>query len=130
MNAHKAGRLILRSSLGFVFLYFGIGKFSGDLWAQTMASMEFFRGLPWSVAVSVKSVGALEVLTGSFLILGVWTRAAALIAAVQLSGILILLDFQEVRDIGLLGMSMYLIVAGDETWGLNRFLFAREGGGA
>ncbi|MGE5280415.1 MAG: DoxX family protein [Deltaproteobacteria bacterium] len=100
--------LIPRVSLGVVFLIFGIGKFRDDLWAQTIRSMDFFGHLPWPVQVSVVAIGILETVTGALLVLGCLTRVAAGLAAMELCGILFLLNFQEVRDIGLLGMAVYL----------------------
>ncbi|MDD4909690.1 MAG: DoxX family protein [Candidatus Omnitrophica bacterium] len=106
----KIAYFILRTGLGVVFLIFGIGKFRGDIWAQTMVAMDFFRNLPWSAAVSVTAVGALETVTGICLIIGLFTRFFALLAALQLTAILILLKFQEIRDVGLLGAALYIMM--------------------
>ena len=99
---------ILRVSLGIVFLAFGIGKFQNDYWARTMESMPFVQKFPWSAHYSVLGVGVLEVLTATSLIIGFFWRYAAFMAATMLLGILILVQFQEVRDIALLGMALYL----------------------
>lgn len=106
-------RLILRCGLGIVFLIFGVGKFRGDEWADTMRSMEFFSYLPWPVDASIISVGAFETLTGMALISGRYTRFFAGLAAAQLLAILILLycyGIREVRDIGLLAMALALVL--------------------
>ncbi|MDD4956471.1 MAG: DoxX family protein [Candidatus Omnitrophica bacterium] len=100
--------LILRISLGVVFLVFGIGKFQDDHWARTIRTMEPFISMPWDVSVSVLVIGFMELITGAALILGTLTRLFAVLAGLQLVAILILLGFQETRDIGLLGAAFYL----------------------
>ncbi len=103
--------LILRVGLGIVFLIFGIGKFLGDEWADTMRSMGFFSYLPWSVDKSIILAGIFETLTGIWLISGKFVRIFSALAALQLVTIMILLSFQgikEVRDIGLLCMAIAL----------------------
>lgn len=105
--------LILRLSLGLVFLIFGIGKFRNDAWAQTIRNMDFFLRLPWDIGVSVFLIGLTETVTGLALITGLLTRFFAVMAALQLSAILVLLNFQETRDIGLLGAAIYIAVVND-----------------
>lgn len=78
---------MIRVSLGLVFLLFGIGKLRGDVWAQTIRSMDFFLKLPWSVETSVMLIGSIEIVTGAALILGLCTRFFAACAAAQLLGI-------------------------------------------
>jgi uncharacterized membrane protein YphA (DoxX/SURF4 family) len=119
-RAYKIALLILRISLGVVFLIFGIGKFQNDIWAQTIRNMEFFHGLPWSLDVTVLMIGVVETITGAALIAGIFTRLFAAVAAAQLMGILILLKFEETRDIGLLGAAIFLAIVTDETWGVGK----------
>ena len=109
-------------------MVFGIGKFRGDIWAETIKGMDFFLKLPWNVSISVYLIGALEVLTGVALIIGLFTRFFAALAAVQLIGIIILLKFQETRDIGLLGMAIYMVIVNDESFGIDRFWRKMERG--
>jgi len=110
----------MRISLGIVFLIFGIGKFRNDIWAETIKGMDFFLKLPWNVNISVYLIGVLEVLTGAALIIGLFTRFFAAVAAAQLMGILILLKFQETRDIGLLGMAIYMTMVSDDSFAIDR----------
>ncbi|MCK5215992.1 MAG: DoxX family protein [Candidatus Omnitrophica bacterium] len=118
----KIAFTILRVGLGVVFLIFGIGKFQDDIWAQTIRSMEVFQGLPWDVGITVFLVGVSEVVAGTFLILGVFTRIFSAIASLQLLVILFLLQFQEIRDFGLLGAAIYMALVKDESFGFNRIL--------
>ena len=107
--------LILRVSVGVVFLIFGIGKFRNDIWAQTIKTMDFMLKLPWDVSLTVFLIGILETVTGGALILGLFPRIFSSLAAAELFGILALLNFQEVRDIGLLGAAVYMSVVKDES---------------
>ena len=116
---NKVAFLILRISIGMVFLIFGIGKFKNDIWVETIKAMDFFLKLPWNVNISVYLIGGLEILTGVSLVLGLFTRFFAVCAVAQLSGILILLKFGETRDIGLLAAALYIAVTGNETWGID-----------
>lgn len=113
---------LMRVSLGIVFLIFGIGKFQNDIWAQTMRNMTFFESLPWSTSVSVIGVGILELFVAAGLILGLYTRLFSGLAALQLIAILVLLKFQQLRDIGLLGMAVYLTFAGHDYLGIGQLL--------
>ncbi|MCF7916774.1 MAG: DoxX family protein [Candidatus Omnitrophica bacterium] len=116
---HKIAILVLRVSLGVVFLIFGIGKFQNDLWAQTIKSMEIFQNLPWEISISIFAIGILEVAIGLLLIVGLFTRLAAGLAILSLLIILCLLSFQEIRDIGLLGAAVYLLIAKEKVWGID-----------
>jgi len=123
---NKFSFLILRVCLGIVFVLFGIGKFQNDIWAQTIKTMDFFLKLPWDVNISVSLIGVSEVLTGAGLILGLFTRFFASIAALQLIGILILLKFGEIRDIGLLGAAIYTAIAEEDLFGIDGFLLKQR----
>lgn len=120
--------LAMRVSLGIVFLIFGIGKFNNDLWAETIRNMDFFIGLPWNINISVAFIGITEILTGAALIIGLFTRFFAAVAAVQLMGILILFKFQETRDIGLLGMAIYMTVLDSDACAIGRLWRKSKGG--
>lgn len=126
---NKIAFLIMRVSLGIAFLLFGVGKFRNDIWVETIKSMDFFLKLPWDVNISVFLIGALEVLTGISLIVGLFTRLFAAIASAQLLGILILLKFEETRDFGLLGAAVYMALARNESFGID-WLWEKYKGGA
>ncbi len=126
---NKIAFLAMRVSLGLVFLIFGIGKFKNDLWAETIRTMDFFTRLPWDVNIPVALIGIAEMLTGAALIIGLFTRFFAAIAAAQLIGILILLKFQETRDIGLLGMAIYMAIVSNDFFAID-WLWRKNKGGA
>ena len=116
---NKLAFLAMRATLGIVFLIFGIGKFRNDIWVETIRSMDFFIRLPWNVNISVALIGITEILTGTALIIGLFTRFFAAVAAAQLMGILVLLKFQETRDVGLLGMAIYMTVMANDTFAID-----------
>ncbi|RJP27189.1 MAG: DoxX family protein [Candidatus Omnitrophota bacterium] len=122
MILKNLGLFLLRVSLGSVFIIFGIGKFQHDFWARSIETMEFFQRLPIPVSVSVNIIGFMEVATGTLLILGLKTRLIAALAAIELIGILILLNFQEARDIGLLGAAICLSLSQDIPWSLDQLV--------
>ena len=111
--------LAMRVTLGVVFLIFGIGKFRNDIWADTIRNMDFFLRLPWDVNTSLVFIGITEILTGAALIIGLFTRLFAALSVAQLMGILILLKFGEIRDIGLLGAALYMAFTENESFGVD-----------
>ena len=117
----------MRISLGLVFLIFGIGKFKNDIWAETIRNIDFFLKLPWNVNISIILIGITEISTGVALIIGLCTRLFAAVAAAQLIGILLLLRLEETRDIGLLGAAIYMAVANNDSFGVDRLLERRKG---
>ena len=119
---NKIAFLAMRVGLGLVFLIFGIGKFKNDIWVETIKAMDFFIRLPWDVNISVALIGITEILTGTALIIGLFTRFFAGVAAAQLMGILILLKFEETRDVGLLGAAIYMAIAKNESFGIDWLL--------
>lgn len=123
---NKVAVLILRISLGAVFLVFGIGKFQNDIWAQTIRNMTVFELLPWSTDVTVIVVGVIELITAAGLILGFFTRWFAALAALQLAAIMVLLNFQQIRDIGLLGTAIYLTLSGNDWGGIIQLIRNRD----
>lgn len=114
---------LARISVGLVFLLFGMGKFQNDIWAQTIKNMAFFKAFPWDPNLSVFLIGVVEIVTATALIFGLFTRFFAGLAALQLAAILILLQFQQIRDIGLLGICLFLMLTKDKSFSLGNFLW-------
>ena len=124
----KIAFLIMRVSIGLVFLLFGIGKLNNDIWAQTIKTMDIFVHLPWDVNYTVILIGISEIITGVCLISGLFTRIFAAIAALQLAMILVLLKFEETRDFGLLGAAVYMSLVKNESWGVDWYIGKVKGG--
>jgi uncharacterized membrane protein YphA (DoxX/SURF4 family) len=87
----RYGVLLLRISLGVVFLWFGVLKFfpglspAQDLATRTMEKLTFGTITP---SVSVPILAAWECLIGLGLLFGVFMRATLLLLAVQMAGTL------------------------------------------
>jgi cytochrome c oxidase subunit 2 len=118
----KAAFFIMRISVGIVFLMFGVGKLSNDIWAQTIRAMDIFQHLPWDVNCTVVMIGISEIVTGTCLVIGLYARFFAAVAALQLAMILVLVKLQETRDIGLWGAAVYMALAGQGSWGMDEYL--------
>jgi len=123
LNKHLFSSFFIRLGLGTVFLIFGVGKFMGDIWVVAIPSLPFISSLPIPGDVVVIVIGVTEVLIGLLLVLGLWTRWVALAASLELLMILFLLNFQEVRDIGLLLCAVGLVFADSSFLSLDKVFF-------
>ncbi|MDO8622535.1 MAG: DoxX family membrane protein [bacterium] len=92
--------LLLRLGLGIEFVAFGYGKLI-DLpswigyippWMSPL--------LPMSTSAFLQAVGVVELVLGVLLIVGLWTRVIAALAALHLLGVLVALGYNDlaVRD--------------------------------
>ncbi|HLC55017.1 MAG TPA: DoxX family membrane protein [Candidatus Nanoarchaeia archaeon] len=122
MKSSALSFFLVRLGLGIVFLVFGIGKFSSDIWAGTMRNLPALQSLPLSIDVLVMLAGIVEVIISLLLILGLFTRAAAFAASLWLAAIIILLQFSEVREIALLASAIGLALAGSSFLSLDSLL--------
>ena len=99
---------LLRISLAVVFLFFGIGKFQNDIWADTMRNMPIFHIFGTSPDLWIYAVGVIELIIAASFIFNRYTQFFAGFASLELLSILFLLHFGETRDIGLLGATLAL----------------------
>ena len=90
-----AGRLVLRLTLGILMLMHGIAKLSGPI--DPIAGMVTQVGLPGVLAYGVY-IG--EILAPILLIVGVWTRAAAIVVAVNMIFAVVLAHAGEIFKLG------------------------------
>ena len=84
-RAEDAGKLLLRLALGFMLLLHGIAKLTGGI--AGISRMLEGAGMPPALGYAVY-LG--EVAAPVLLVVGVWTRAAALVVAVNM-GVAVLL---------------------------------------
>ncbi len=106
--------LFLRLGVGFVFFMFGIDKFKQpEFWLEFMNKQLLFY-LPMSPTTFIYLLGGLETIVGFLLIIGLYTRIAAAIAALNLIGIIVQLGINDatIRDVGLLAAALSLVVTG------------------
>ncbi len=116
--------VLLRLGVGVVFLYFGVDKFvHPEVWAGWINPRLLYY-LPVSHDVFLYVNGGVEGVVGLLLILGLWTRIAASVAAVLLIGILATVGVTDVtvRDIAILAASLSLVLTGSKTLSIdNKF---------
>ena len=118
------GALILRIGLAFVFFYFGIDKFI-HLEANA-AIIRSFAFVPVNATIFTIFNGVLEVMVGTFLVLGLFSRITAGIASVMLTSIILVFWFKQhiflQRDIGLLAIALFLLLNGGGRFGFDRYV--------
>jgi uncharacterized membrane protein YphA (DoxX/SURF4 family) len=118
----KFATLVLRAGLGAVFVWYGIDKtIHPEIWGGWVPAM-VKSVLPVSVALFLKAQGVAEITAGVLLLLGKFTRLAALTTALFLASILIFIGPNDVtvRDIGLLGAALSLFLTGSDFFSLDR----------
>jgi putative oxidoreductase len=89
------GKLLLRVSIGAMLMLHGIAKLTGGV--DGIAGMLQQRGLPGELAYAV-FIG--ELLAPLAMILGLWTRPAALVAAINMGVAIALAHAGEVFKLG------------------------------
>ncbi|MDQ6628961.1 MAG: DoxX family protein [Pseudomonadota bacterium] len=111
-GAADAGRLILRLVIGLLILLHGIGKLPGP--PQMIAEALARRGLPEALAYAVY-LG--EIVAPVLLIVGIWTRLAALVVVVNMIVAVLLVHLPQLLSMGPHGgyalelQAMYLFAA-------------------
>jgi thiosulfate dehydrogenase [quinone] large subunit len=123
-----AAHALLRITVGVMFLFYGIGKFRGGLFAFTHGLVHSFDGqLP---AVLVKPFATVlpfaEVIVGALLIVGLFTRgtlvAAGLLVIALTLGVTIKPDPETVAHNVQFGVAIFLLLwsADRNGWSVDR----------
>lgn len=112
------GLLIARIAMAIVFIWFGIGKFQDDIWAETMRQHPMMHRVPVPIDTQIYLAGVTEIAIGVFLLAGVYIRAAAVIGALELVFIFFFMGIYEVRDLGLIGALVMLAIEGTGIYGV------------
>ncbi len=114
--------LLLRIGLGIVFLYFGIyEKLLNPGITRTLMEASSIS-VPIPIGLFILLFGLLEVVVGSFLILGMFTRITALIAALMIGTIIVQLGFLAVpRDIALFAIAVSLVITGSKVFSVDAY---------
>lgn len=144
-----AGRLYL----GYVFLHAGIAKLGH--YDATLGAVRQYELLPWQAAPAYASVlPAVEIVLGTALVLGLFTRSVAVLTALGLSSFIVAITSAWVRDLpigncgcfgggaaaptgspyladtlrdfGYLAIAVYLIVLRGTALSLDGWLFRRS----
>lgn len=107
-NFSKHSLLILRLSLGIVFIYFGWTSITTpDMWS---GYVPYWTSFIAQAEPLVRIHGVVEIGLGLLLVMGIQTRIVALILFFDLLHIITLLEFGSVwmRDLGLAGSLLSL----------------------
>jgi len=116
------GLFFLRLGLGGVFLWFGIDKFfNPSIWSRWIP--EWFASFLFVEEFTfVYMTGVFEALIGLLLLIGLYTRLTAGIAAAMLMVIAASLGYNDImiRDLGLAFMSMSIMMLGPGDNSLDR----------
>ena len=109
---NKNALLVLRLGLAITFLWVGVLILqSPEAWASYMQ--------PWAAALlpvpavpAIQATAILDLAIGLFLLVGIFTPLASLLAALHMLSVLIVTGINDVtvRDIGLLGASTALFL--------------------
>ncbi|MBU2497174.1 MAG: DoxX family protein [Nanoarchaeota archaeon] len=118
--------LILRVGLAFVFLYFGIDKLVN---LQANAVLVSSLGITNPIYFTI-FYGLAELLVGSFLLLGLFSRLVAIVASAMILIVIIMfwikLQTFIAKDVGLLAAMILLALNGGGRIGLDKFIRFRR----
>ena len=132
MNLSRYSPLMLRLSLAIVFLWFGVDKFvNPGYWSHQLPdTIKVIAGITEESEYGlIHLIGVFEILVGSALASGIFTRYVAAIASAFIFSIIVTtgLNPATVRDIGLLGISLYLVSISDATMSWKSYLKRGKG---
>ena len=114
--------IILRVGLGLVMLWFGTSQLgNASQWVGYLPS--WVGSLPISSITFVHMNGWFELVFGSLLILGFYTRIIAFVLTLHLFSIAVTVGYNEigVRDFGLSMSLLALVFAGGGDWSLDHY---------
>ncbi|MBI4143212.1 DoxX family membrane protein [Candidatus Uhrbacteria bacterium] len=118
MRLHLTGSatasLILRIGLGVEFLMFGYGKLVDVGGWIAFIPPWMSPLLPASVGTFLTVIGVAELLLGVLLLIGLWTRVIAVLAALHLVGVLVAVGYNDlaIRDFVALASALALAALG------------------
>ena len=120
-NLKKYSPAVARGGVGFVFLVFALWQI---IYPESWIG--YLPGFVYSIGISVKTLiilnGALDLLIGLGLILGVFVRISSLLGMLHLIGIVGSLGWNDVsvRDLGLLIVLISVFLNGEDRFCLGR----------
>jgi putative oxidoreductase len=132
MLKNEIGALILRVTLGALFLIHGIVKFQGGI--ENIVGWFESIGLPGFMAYGVASV---EIIGGITLIIGLATRFISALFALLMIGATLkvklavgLLGNGQMAgyelDLAFLAIALYLVISGSKLWTVSQLIFHKD----
>lgn len=126
-RARDAAPAVARIALALVFLYFGFSQLRDPVsfvgWLPAEASL-----IPVPAPLLIILNGAFEVLFGTLLLLGIYTRLSAALLGLHLLGIALSMGFTQtaVRDYGLALATIAIALAGPDRYCVDERYTRRE----
>ena len=132
MLKNEIGALILRVTLGAIFLIHGVVKFQGGI-ENTVGWFESL-GLP---GVTAYGIALLEIIGGILLIVGLATRLVSALFAILMIGATIKVKLAigflgngqmagYELDLAFLAIAVYLVISGSKLFSLSKLIFHRD----
>ena len=120
INSKELAPVVLRISLALVFLYFGISQLNDPgLWSIFVPDFFVVSGISANNLVILN--GFIELVLGTFLLVGIYVRIASLILGIHLFGIAFSIGFSPIaiRDFGLAFATIALFLFGPDKYALD-----------
>lgn len=112
----------LRIGVASVFIWFGLEQLTNTYeWIGWLP--EYASSLPFSATTLVYINGVFEVVFGSLLLLGLFTRTSAMLLALHMAHIISVVGYGEigVRDFGIFMATLSLAFSGVSNFSLDSF---------
>lgn len=124
----KYSPVVLRIGLALVFIWFGISQLTDVVSWTGFVPQSIISLSHLSAATLVHVNGAAEVVLGTMLLLGIWTRGAALLLALHMLDITYIVGFNAlgVRDFGLTIAVIAAWMDGDDSLTLDSYIRAAK----
>jgi len=123
MEYEEYGPIVLRISLSLVFLWFGLTSvFNSDALIGYLP--EFTYSLPISLQNIMLLNGIFEIVLGTLLIAGLFTRVVSFVLFLHVLSIMFSLGYNDVavRDFGIALATLAVFFNGVDNWSLDRKL--------
>jgi len=114
---------IIRVGIAIVFLWFGISKIiDPTAWISWLP--QWIVQLPISVTTNLIIQGMIETVVGALLLIGLFTRFAAVIAALTMVIVIISVGYSDIaiRDLGILSIAVALALTIKHPLSLDGYL--------
>jgi len=112
--------IAVRLGISIVFLLFGISQiFNGKNWLAWLPP--FVDSFPLDPLTFVLFIGIFNFIVGGLLLIGLFTRLAALLGVLHLIGVISVLGYNDIaiRDFGLMLASLSIFLHGPDKWCLD-----------
>ena len=111
---------VVRIGIALVFLWFGISQVT-DPSVWTALIPDYVKALPLSDMQLVLGNGIFEIIFGTLLLIGLWTRISALLLSIHLLHILTVVGYNAigVRDFGLLLACVSIFLYGADPFSVD-----------